>query len=83
MARTHILKFNQMSIPICLKAEEIGPITKIWSGVLEIIYLKLFMMKDTKWKFVNVPSLDIFRLWENTAGYYAGKQSIKSGHLTS
>ena len=66
-----------------LKAEEVGPTLKFWNDKIGIIPIKPFMLQDTKWKFVNDPSSEAFRLWENAAGYYAGKQSVKSGYYNN
>ena len=56
---------------------------KYWGDVDGTIPLQPFMLQDRNWEFINNPSSDGFRLWENAAGYYAGKQKYKSEYYTS
>jgi hypothetical protein len=40
------------------------------------------MVQDRNWEFINDPSSNAFRLWENAAAYYAGNQNTKSEYYT-
>ena len=50
---------------------------------MRIVPFQLHMLQDENWKFIIYPSSDGFRLWENAACYYAGKQMYKAEYYNN